>query len=301
MAQKVSKHPFLPNTIALGVDRLWTRDIYYRVLAGSWWHMALTAALAFVGINMAFAAAYMLVPGAILNLQPRSFEQAFFFSVQTLATVGYGNMYPVLRAGHLLVTAEAFLGMWVTALMTGLVFAKFSRPTARVTFSRHAVVHNRDGVPHLCFRMANTRHNTLAEAQLRVTILTRTVTKEGESVARLTELPLVRDRSPMFILSWLAMHEINEKSPFYGLSTNEEIKDISLTLSLSGLDETLGQTVYARHRYESADILWGARYADVIRVREDGVRIIDYAHFHKTHPAPLHGAAPDERAAASAS
>ncbi len=296
MARKISHNPLLLNTRVLGVDRLWLRDLYYRVLAGSWWHMLLLAAAMFVGINMVFAALYMLFPGAILNMQSDSFESAFFFSVQTLATVGYGNMYPVLRAGHLLVTAEAFLGMWVTALMTGLVFAKFSRPTARVIFSSRAVVHLRDGVPHLCFRMANTRHNTMAEAQLRVTILSRTVTKEGESIARLTELPLVRDRSPMFILSWLAMHEINETSPFYGSDAPERCKTITIMLSLSGVDEILGQTIYARHRYEGVDVQWGARYADIIRVHDDGTREINYHGFHKTHPAPHIEAAPDKSA-----
>src|SRR5262249_27446636 len=158
----------------------------------------------FFATNTFFALLYMSAPGSVLNARDGSFEDAFFFSVQTLATIGYGVMSPGTRFGHIVVTLEALTGILGVALITGLTFAKFARPTARALFTEKAVFSRRNGVPHLMFRMANWRRNMVVEAQLRVILPAEEKTAEGETMRKVTELALVRDRTPMFSLTWNA-------------------------------------------------------------------------------------------------
>ncbi len=255
-------------------------DIYHFVLGQSWASFFALIFVFYVTLNLVFACAYLVVPGAISNVE--RFEDAFYFSVQTLATIGYGAMAPASRYGHFVVVIEAFCGIFTTAMLTGLTFAKFARPTARVLFSKVAVIAPRDGVPHLMFRMANGRHNQVAEATLRVTLLVNERTKEGESMRRQIEIPVVRPSTTFFALTWTAMHRIDEASPFHGEALSRlKAQNAEILLSLSGLDETLGQTIHARYRYYANDIMQNARFADVFRLHEDGTRILDYTDFHE--------------------
>jgi inward rectifier potassium channel len=168
------------------------------------------------------------------------------------------------------------------ALVTGLTFAKFSRPTARVLFANRAVIGPRDGVPHLMFRMANWRHNTILEAQLRFILLVEERTQEGQTWRRPVELPLVRDRTPLFGMTWTALHCIDEKSPFYGADALDRLREskAEIYLSLLGIDETFAQTVHARHGYKLTDIVQNAFFSDVLTIADDGTRVIDYSGFH---------------------
>lgn len=269
------------------------QDLYHFVFTRPWWQFFVLVSAAFLGANTLFALAYSLQPGSIANARSGSFEDAFSFSVQTMATIGYGGMSPATRLAHALVTLEALCSILGVALVTGITFAKFARPTARVLFTAKAVVTPRDGVPFLSFRMANARHNRIVEAQLRVILLTAEVTREGEQLRRVTELSLVRDRTPLFMLSWTAMHRIDEQSPFYGEDALERLRQRrgELFLSLMGLDETHGQTIHASCSYSLDDIVWNARFADVLRLRDDGVREIDYTNFHEVVPIPAPHAA----------
>jgi inward rectifier potassium channel len=248
---------------------------------------------AFVLINTMFGIVYWAMPGAIANARPGSFADAFFFSVQTVATIGYGNMSPQTGLAHVVVGIEALVGILCTALITGITFAKFAKPTARVLFCEKAVVGPRNKVPHLQFRMANWRHNELAEAQLRVILLMQETTVEGESIRVPRELKLVRDRTAFFILSWTALHAIDESSPFYGEGAMDKLRAMNaeIFVSLSGLDETIGQTIHARYRYSLDDIVFNARFADVLTTGPDGIRTLDYRSFHKVLPV---AAAPKE-------
>jgi inward rectifier potassium channel len=261
-------------------------DFYHSVLLRPWWQFFLLVALLFLSANALFAAVYTFQPGSIANARDGSFEDAFFFSVQTFATIGYGAMAPATRFAHVIVTVEAICGILSGALITGLTFAKFARPTARVLFSEKVVIAPRNGVPYLQLRMANWRGNMVVEAQLRVYLLVEEITSEGETLRRPVELKLVRDRTALFVLSWTALHCIDESSPFYGEGALDRLRaqKAEIILSLSGLDETIGQTINARYSYTLDDIALNMRFADVMTVLPDGSRELDYAKFHDLKP-----------------
>jgi inward rectifier potassium channel len=272
----------LPNIRAVG--RPWEpqKDIYHFLLRRSWAGFFVMVALGFLAANALFATLYVAQSGGILNARPGSFEDAFFFSVQTLATIGYGTMAPATRYAHVVVTIEALVGIVSVALVTGITFSKFSRPTARIVFSDRLVVTVRDGIPHLMFRLANWRSNQVLEAQLRLVLLVTEKTMEGETLRRPHELTLVRDRNPLFSLTWLAMHRIDESSPLHGPDVLERLRaqNAQIFVTLYGVDETVGQDIHARHRYELADIVWGGRFRDLIVDLPDGGRQLDYRVFH---------------------
>jgi inward rectifier potassium channel len=181
---------------------------------------------------------------------------------------------------------EAISGILSVALITGLTFAKFARPTARVLFSEKIVIGRRNGVPHLMLRMANWRRNMVVEAQLRVLVLVDEVTAEGEKLRRPIEVKLVRDRNPMFILSWTAMHTIDETSLFHGPDALDRLRAqrADIIVTFSGLDETIGQSIMARYRYTLDDIVFGVRFRDVLTLQDDGTRLLDFGKFHDIEP-----------------
>jgi inward rectifier potassium channel len=256
-------------------------DVYHRVLAMPWWRFFAYVVAGWLGANLLFAILYTTQPGCIANAD--GFEESFYFSVQTLATIGYGAMSPATRFGHVVVVIEALVGTLGVALVAGVTFTKFARPTARVLFSDRIVVTVRDGVPHLVFRLANWRGNMVVEGQLRALVLLLEQTREGDSIRTPHELSLVRDRTALFAMTWIPMHRIDRQSPFWGgeaaLARLRE-KRAEIFLTFTGLDETIGQPIHARHRYALDDIVWNARHADVLTVEPDGTRTIDYAAFH---------------------
>ncbi len=284
-----------PPTIVRGQATSAYDDLYHFILGRSWTRFFVSVALMFVLLNTLFALLYVIDPGGVSNARPGSFEDAFFFSVQTIGTIGYGNMAPADRYSHIVVTFEALAGIITTALVTGITFAKFARPTSRVLFAEKAVVSMRDGVPHLMFRMANWRQNMVLEAQLRVIMLVTETTREGETLRRQIEVPLVRDRTAIFALTFVAMHRIDDASPFYGPDALAKLteKRAELLMALSGLDETVAQTIHARHYYRLDDIIWGARFADVLTIRDDNTRVLDYTRFHEVIPLSLGAFAPN--------
>lgn len=286
----------LPPVKAVGAHSKPWEDLFHDVLTMSWVRFCIAIGGSFVAMNLVFAALYWLVPGCIGNVPDEGsrFEHLFYFSVQTMATIGYGGMLPVTRYGHVLVVLESVVGTLMTAIVTGLTFSKFARPTARVLFAEKMVVHNRDGVPTLMLRMANWRRNQVVEARLRVQLLRRHVTQEGEVMRIPTELTLVRDTTQLFWLSWTAMHRIDETSPLHGPDALERLRreDAQFFVSLQGLDATMGQTIYAGTRYTLDDIAWGSRYKDVL-FTEGERREIHYEHFHSVEAVP--GEEPPER------
>jgi inward rectifier potassium channel len=256
-------------------------DVYHRVLGMPWWRFFSYVVAGWLGINVFFAVLYAAVPGSVANAD--GFEESFYFSVQTLATIGYGAMSPATRYGHLVVVVEALVGTVGVALVAGVTFSKFARPTARVLFGEKVVVHLRNGVPHMAFRLANWRGNMVVEGQLRVFVLLLETTREGDVIRMPRELSLVRDRTAMFALTWLPMHKIDEKSLFWGGDAALEAlraQRAEIYLAFTGLDETIGQPIHARHMYRLEDIVWNARHADVLTIEDDGTRTIDYSMFH---------------------
>lgn len=260
-------------------------DFYHHLLTSSWLALLLQIVLAFIVINALFACGYYL-DGGIENAH--SFSDVFFFSVQTIATIGYGKMSPITIVSQILMSIEAVCGLINFALITGLIFAKFSRPTARVRFSRIAVISRRDGVPSLMFRMANVRSSQIVEAQIHVAFSRDERTHEGEYVRRFYELDLARYRNGIFAYSWTAVHPIQPGSPFYGASAKDMLdSDANVTVSLTGIDEAFSQTVYARHSYKASEIIWGARLVDIIDETAAIGSRFNYANFDEFEPAEL--------------
>jgi inward rectifier potassium channel len=271
--------------LSIGLRNTPLRDVYHSLLTTTWLQFFGIVLAAYLGANLIFATGYLAIGDGIEEARPGSFADAFFFSVQTMATIGYGKMAPRGLAANLLVTVEALIGLLGLALVTGLVFAKFSRPTARVIFSRDVVITRFDGVPSLLVRMANERGNQIAEAQAHLVLLRTERTPEGEEVRRVHDLRLRRSQSAFFAFTWLVVHPITPESPLFG-ETAESLraKDVDLVASMTGLDETLSQSVHARHAWGTDRILWGHRFADVLVTLPDGRRAIDYRRFHDVEP-----------------
>jgi inward rectifier potassium channel len=286
--------------VAIGLGRSGWRDTYHRLLTMAWRRFFALVFVGYLVINSVFAVGYHSLDNAIEN-SDGSFSDAFFFSVQTLATIGYGKMAPHTFAANLLVTAEALLGMLGLAVTTGLVFARFSRPTARVLFSRVAVIGPYEGVSSLQFRMANARGNRIVEARLKLTLVRNEQTSEGIEVRRLRDLKLMRSEHQAFALTWTAIHPIDESSPLYGQTPEDLQRSMTdLMVALSGIDEGLSQTIHARHSYEAEDLRWGARFADILNLAQDRT-YVDYRKFHETVPlSPTVEAAGDARSSAEA-
>jgi inward rectifier potassium channel len=262
-------------------------DLYHRLLTSSWTALLGFVLVAYVIANLAFASIYYL-DGGVVGAHAGSFSDMFFFSVQTMATIGYGKMTPASFLTNALVSFEALFGLVGLALMTGMMFAKFSLPSARVRFSRYAVVSRRDGVPSLMFRMANMRANRIVEAQIHVVFARNENTSEGERLRRFYDLPTTRDRSALFALTWTAVHPLVEGSPMAGQSAESlRAMGAEVIVSLTGLDETFSQTVHARKSYGPADIRWGARLSDIMTANPDGTASIDYSRFDEIVSAGL--------------
>jgi inward rectifier potassium channel len=247
----------------------------------SWPQLFATLAAFFLAFDVLFGLLYHLVPGCIANLNPPGFAGAFFFSVETLATVGYGDMHPQTLYGHLVAMAEIFVGLMSLALITGIMFARFSRPRARFLFTRNAVVRPIDGKLTLVIRAANQRQNVVQDASAQLRMLRDEVTEEGFRIRRVIDLPLVRSQHPMFILGWTIMHVIDDASPLQS-ETSQSLGEVSarFVLSVSGTDETTGQVLMARAEYSSPDIIWNATFRDILEEAEDGTLHLDYSKFH---------------------
>lgn len=258
-------------------------DFYHGVLTASWPGFVARLAILFLIVNLFFAILYVSDRGGIINARPGSFADAFFFSVQTLGTLGYGVMAPRTLYTNILVTAESFAGILIIALFAGMIFARFSRPFARVVFSKNAVVTTFDGVPMLMFRAANQRGNSILDASATVSLASNYTTREGDVLRRFQELKLVRSSNPLFALSWTVMHPIDESSPLHNLGLAEMIeRDIQIVVMLGGMDETIADRIYARHSYLPEEILWHHRFVDVISVTPAGQRLVDLDRFHDT-------------------
>jgi inward rectifier potassium channel len=273
------------SIVGLGAWHSYWRDPYHLLLTIPWTgFIAIISFLYFVA-NMLFALLYLLQPNGVTNTQPGSFSDAFFFSVQTLATIGYGVMAPQTFYTNTIVTIEAMAGLVGVALMTGLAFARFSRPTARVLFSQSVVIMPHDGIPTLMFRTANQRRNQILEAQMQVYLMRDEVSREGHAMRRFHDLRLLRRQTPSFTLSWTLMHPIDQDSPLYGMTPESLLQtNVTMIASLGGVDETVTQMIHARHTYVPQDIHWNHRFVDIFYDTPDGHRYLDYCHFHETQP-----------------
>ncbi len=261
------------------------RDLYHGLLRVPWWLAILTIVAGYLGLNVLFAGLYLL-DGGIHNARPGSFADAFFFSVQTMGTIGYGSMYPDSSMTNALVVAESVVSLLAVALATGLVFVRFSLTRARVVFSRQVAIGPMDGVPTLMIRLGNERRrNQIVDASFRLTLSQTTYTTEGVVMYRSIDLDLVRSNTQVMTRSWMVQHRITPDSPLFG-HTPESIAraETELSLALSGVDETSLQPIYARKLWFVRDIVWGARLADVLSETEEGNMLLDLRRFHDLEP-----------------
>jgi len=270
------------RAVKIGQNRHYLTDLYSLLMSITWTRLIAVIIATYIAANLVFASIYYFIGNGIANASQGSFSDMFFFSVQTMATIGYGNMYPTGLAANIIVVTEVLTGFAFFALLTGMIFAKFSRPTARVLFSEVAVICPYDGVPHLMLRLANQRNNRIVDANIHLLLLRRESSKEGTRMRRFHDLTPVRSRLPMLQLTWTVMHPIDEKSPLYGM-TGESLEetDAEIVISLTGLDETFSQTVHARHSFVAEEVIFGATFEDVLAVREDGRVEINYTRFHQ--------------------
>ena len=261
-------------------------NFYHWLLGTSWSSFLLLVIAVYLGTNLLFAFAYLACgDGAITNTKPGALLDVFYFSVQTMATIGYGQMTPVGHWPNSIVTFEAFFGIVYSALTTGLAFARFTRPTAGVRFSKVAVVGNHDGVKTLKFRVANDRSSHIVEAQLRLWLIAESMTSEGERYRRSVELALHRSESPVFSLTWTAMHSIDESSALKDYLGNSALNGRwHLLITFTGYHESLANQVYARHVYLPRDVQQNATFIDIVTVSPDSGRVIDLTNFEKWVP-----------------
>jgi inward rectifier potassium channel len=279
--------------VQLGAPRTRWHDVYYRFLVLPWSVFFLSLAGIYLLLNFGYAVLFAMHPGSVSGARTGSLIDAFFFSVETMSTVGYGEMYPATLYGHVVVTIDVVMGVLLVPLATGLVIAKFTLPTAHVLFSRNAIISRFDGIPTLMFRVANVRKNHIIEAHMRLTLLRDEETAEGDRYRRMLDLPLVRDSSPFFALSWTVMHPIDEASPFYGMGPDDcRSEATQLVAVLTGIDGTTSSTVYARHGYTTDEILFDRAFEDVLKVKEDGTVEIDFRRFDATYLAPKRSTGP---------
>ncbi|SHN12045.1 inward rectifier potassium channel [Duganella sacchari] len=270
----------------IGINRWHWGDIYHWMLTISWPQFFLLIGALYFFTNLVFALAFYLVPGSISNARPGYFPDCVFFSIETLATVGYGFMNPGSTYGHVVASTEILLGMVEVAAVTGLLFARFSRPTSRIMFSEVAVITPFNGVPTLMLRAGNERANLILEASVRASLVRRETTLEGQVFTRFYDLTLEREHSGVFALTWTILHKIDESSPLFGKSQQDlQNEGTTLTVAISGTDDTLNDFVHARQTYAAEHIYFNHHFADIMSDKLEGnVRILDYSKFHDIYP-----------------
>jgi inward rectifier potassium channel len=258
-------------------------DISHRCMTASWPSFIGGAVLVFVVFNAAFAVLYWIGDQPVSNIPGNDYLDYLYFSIETLSTAGYGDMHPQTHYGHFVSAVELFTGIFSMSLMTGLIFARFSRPSARLLFANNPVVSTFEGQPTLMVRFANERHNIIGNATARLWFLGNVTTSEGQSVRRFHELRLQKNEHPALALSWTLYHIIDESSRLFGLDAGDlKAANVSFVVVVSGYDLVAAQTIHGRKSYDHSNIRFGQRYADILETLDDGRIRIDYGKFHET-------------------
>jgi inward rectifier potassium channel len=261
------------------------RDTYHWILMLPWSRFAAVLLGIYLVVNLFFATFYTLGGRCVAELPPGSFLDAFFFSVETLATVGYGHMYPDTFYGHCVTTVEIVVGMFGMAVVTGLIFVRFARPTAKITFSKNIVIAPFNGVPTLTIRVANLRHHSMAEARFRMIVMLDEITLEKEDVRRFYPLKLLMSHAIAFPVAMTLRHPIDETSPLWGMTPEDFIRtDAAILASIVCIDTVIPASIQSQAAYDAGDILWNHRFVEIYTETEEGRYTVDYGRLHDTEP-----------------
>jgi inward rectifier potassium channel len=275
------------TAVKVGVHRFSLTDPYYFILAMRWSTFLAVVLGIFLATNLLFATLYWAEPGSVSNARTGAFGDAFFFSIETLATVGYGVMTPATLYGHVVASTEIFVGMFLTALTTGAFFARFARPSARMVFSETAVVTPYAGGQALMMRVASRRLQGISEATARLNYYRNEAFGEGR-FRRFDELKLVRTSIPVLTLSWTVIHVIDEESPLFGLTDERMAAEApAIMLSISGFDEAISSLVNDRQTYRRENVRFGHVFVDMLRDLPDGMIELDLTRIHDTRAAAV--------------
>jgi inward rectifier potassium channel len=273
------------EVVTHGLPRRILQDLYHMQMTARWSALFATIAGLFVLFNLVFALLYRLQPDGIANQNPPGYWGMFFFSIETVATVGYGDMHPQTVFTHILAAVEIFIGMMSVGLIAGIMFSRFSRPIARFLFADSAVIRTIDGRLTLMLRAANARQNVIMEAQAQLRLIREEETAEHIRIRRIYDLPLRRSQHPVFIFGWNILHVIDQASPLHGQSSESMAATrANLLLTVSGSDETTGQTLMARKFYPPSAVYWNHTFADILTISDDGSDRFDYTKFNQILP-----------------
>jgi inward rectifier potassium channel len=268
-----------------GLEQSFWGDAFHNSMKVSWPVFFGGFLLYFLTMNTIFAVLYWLGGDCIANARPGSFVDLFFFSIETLATVGYGDMHPQNIYGHSIATLEIFVGMSTLAVFTGLIFARFSRPRARVIFADVMAQAHHAGKPSLMARFANARRSSVNEARAEMWLLYNDATVEGANFRRYKPLALQQARNPIFAFTWTLFHVLDAKSPLFGLEPAElEAMDAYFIVIFDGLDDISGQNMNMRKGYSWRDIRFGEAFSDILVQHDDSQPQIDYRQLSVTRP-----------------
>jgi inward rectifier potassium channel len=260
----------------VGVSRFDVRDPYHLAVALSWPGYLLALLALYLSANLVFALLFWLVPGSVAHARPYSFADALFFSIETIGTVGYGDMHPATLYGHVIASIEILCGLGFTAILTGLTFVRFSRPRAKLVFAANPVVAMHNAKPTLMLQVGNGRPSVLTDATAKLNVLLSENAADGSPVRRAQELRLERAHIPLFPLSWTLMHVFDEKSPLHGYDPARLLQaEARIFVTLEAHDPTLATSVHEIHTYAPEDIRFGVRYRDPVVIGHDGMPVMD--------------------------
>jgi inward rectifier potassium channel len=260
----------------LGISRFDVRDPYHLAITLTWPGYFLALLALYLSVNLVFAVLFWLVPGSVANARPHNFADALFFSIETLATVGYGQMYPLTLYGHVIASTEIVCGLGFTAILTGLTFVRFSRPRAKLVFAANPVIAMHNAKPTLMLLVGNGRAGVLTDATAKLNVLLSGIAADGRQLRQAQELRLERAHMPVFPFSWTLMHVLDEKSPLYGYDAVRVLEaEARIFVILEAHDPTLATSVHEIRTYAPEDIRFGVRYRDPITIGRDGMPVLD--------------------------
>ena len=268
-----------------GVSRFDLRDPYHLAVALTWPQFLAALLALYLSVNVVFATLFWLGPGSVANARTGSFADAFFFSIETLATVGYGEMYPATMYGRVVAATEIACGLAFTAILTGLTFVRFSRPRGKLVFAANPVVAMHNGKPTLMVRVGNGRASVLADATAKLNVLLSETTAEGALFHRAQELRLERAHIPIFPLFWTLMHILDDRSPLHGYDAAQAVEaDAQVFVTLETRDPTLATMIHDIRNYAAEDIRFGMRYTDAVTTAKDGTPVLDLTRIGELEP-----------------